>query len=356
MMRVLFLQQLPCIRTLKYAAGLRTALPQLQLGFAYRGQTLSGFYGAGDELFDRWWQLGDDPTADLRKVVSAFRPDLIHSHNLPDELTVLALEAVGDRVPVIHDVHDFQSLRNTPYRDGFPEPEDPLTLEKQAIERSAALVAVSDELLAEIASRYRLPSHSLVFGSYVVGASLPVVLPPPVRARSGPWQVVYQGTLFSDGGHYDLREIFRGIASGGVALHVYPARPAPEYETLPGIRCHATLDPYTLLRTLPRYDFGWAGFNASLNGAHLDTVLPNKLYEYVGCGLPVLTLSRHRALDRFVRTHGVGLSLTDLADLGPALDAADVPALRRRVAELRDTLTVERNIHHLVALYETVLS
>ncbi len=29
--------------------------------------------------------------------------------------------------------------------------------------------------------------------------------------------------------------------------------------------------------TLPQYDLGWAGFNATLNGAHLDTVLPNKL-------------------------------------------------------------------------------
>jgi hypothetical protein len=353
-MRVLFLQQLPCIRTLKYAAGLRAAVPGLRLGFACRGRTLSGVYGAGDDLFDHWWQLGEEPRAGLRDIVEAFRPDLIHSHNLPDELTVHALETAGDRVPVIHDVHDFQSLRNTPYRDGFPEPKDPLTLEKSAVEGSAALVAVSDELLAQIAARHQLPRCTLVFANYAVGSSLPAALPPPTRGRSGPWRVVYQGTLLSDGGHYDLREIFRQVAGGGVALHVYPARPAPEYEALPGISCHPTLDPHTLLGALPRYDFGWAGFNTALNGAHLDTVLPNKLYEYLGCGLPVLTLSRHQALDRFVRTHAVGLSLTEPAELGAQLDALDVTALRRRVAELRNTLTVEHHIHRLVALYETV--
>ncbi len=344
------------MRTLKYAAGLRAAMPGLRLGFACRGRTLSGLYGAGDELFDRWWQLGDDPGDPLREAVDAFRPDLIHSHNLPDELTVVASRVLGERVPIIHDVHDFQSLRETPYRDGFPEPLDPLALEREAIERSAALVTVSDELLGEIAARYHPPAHTLVFGNYAVGASLPPELPPPSRPRSGPWRVVYQGTLFSDGGHYDLRDIFSRISGGGVALHVYPARPAPGYQALAGVRLHERLDPHALLAALPRYDFGWAGFNATRNGAHLDTVLPNKLYEYLACGLPVLTFRQHRALDRFVRDHGAGVSLDGVEDLAAQLDTLDVPALRRRAAELRSSLTVERNIHHLVALYETVLS
>ena len=53
MKRVLFLQQQPCIRALKYAVGLRAAVPDVELGFSYRGGTLSEWYGAGDELF-RW--------------------------------------------------------------------------------------------------------------------------------------------------------------------------------------------------------------------------------------------------------------------------------------------------------------
>ena len=51
----------------------------------------------------------------------------------------------------------------------------------------------------------------------------------------------------------------------------------------------------TLLRELPSYDFGWAGFNTGLNAAHLDTALPNKLYEYLASGLPVITLAHTRA-------------------------------------------------------------
>src|SRR5688572_8617673 len=144
-MRVLFLQQQPCVRALKYAVGLDAIRPDIRLGFAYRGRSLTEFYGTGDELFERLWRLGDTPDAGLRRAIAEFSPDLVHSHNLPDALTVLALEVTRGRIPVIHDVHDLQSLRRTAYEDGFPEPADPLALEKRAVEGCAALVTVSQE-------------------------------------------------------------------------------------------------------------------------------------------------------------------------------------------------------------------
>ncbi|HEX2047370.1 MAG TPA: glycosyltransferase [Acidimicrobiales bacterium] len=358
-MRVLFLQQQPCMRTLKYAVGLRAARIDLSLGFAFQGQTLSGWYGTGDELFDRWWPLAAEPAGDLERVVEEFRPHLIHSHNLPDSLTVVAQEICDDRVPVVHDVHDLQSLRRTPYEAGFPEPADPLALEKRAIEGSAAVVAVSPEMLEEMEARHAVPDRRLVFANYALGRDLPAVLPPPERRREGRFRIVYQGTLSTNGGHYDLRHIFRTLVAGGVGLDVYPGRPAPEYEELaaatPGMRCHETLPPGKLLEVLPTYDFGWAGFNATLNAAHLDTALPNKAFEYVGCGLPVLTLG-HRALARWVAEEGVGVGLApeDLADLDARLRSLDVPALRQRAAEARRRLTVEANAGRLLDLYDAV--
>ena len=73
-MRVLCLQRQPCIRALKYAVGLRSALPDLTLGFAYQGLTLTEWYGTGDELFDEWWHLGHpiamDPSAFDRRTAA----------------------------------------------------------------------------------------------------------------------------------------------------------------------------------------------------------------------------------------------------------------------------------------------
>jgi glycosyltransferase involved in cell wall biosynthesis len=356
-MRVLFLQRQPCIRTLKYAIGLRSARPDLQLGFACQGATLTGWYGAGDELFDPWWQLPTNPAADLQRVIEEYRPDLIHSHNLPDGLTVVALEVTDGRIPVIHDSHDLQSLRRTPYEDGFPELEDPLALERSAVEGSAAVVTVSDEMLEEIHTRYRVPERSRVFASYATARDLPAVLPPASRIPSGPVRVVYQGTLSTNGSHYDLRELFVALVAQGVTLDIYPGRPSPAYQELAdataGMRCSEPLEPSKMLGQLAAYDFGWAGFNATVNGPHLDTVLPNKLFEYLGCGLPVLTL-RHRALERFVGEHGVGLVLDSVDDLAGRLAEIDVPTLRTRVAERRPHFTIEGNIGQILDLYDAV--
>ncbi len=357
MMRVLFLQQQPCIRTLKYAVGLRSACDGLTLGFAYQGRSLASWYGTGDELFDEWWQLGSDVRAELRSMIDSFRPDVIHCHNLPDSLTVTALELTGGQLPVIHDVHDMGSLRRTEYEDGFAQPSDPLALERTAVEGADAVVAVSAEMLEELRARYRLP-ESRCFANYALARDLPERLPAPDRERSGPWRVVYQGTLSTNGGHYDLRDLFEAMVAGGVQLDIYPSRPVPEYQALaercPGMRCLDQLDPRRLMQVLPGYDFGWAGFNATLNAAHLHTALPNKLFEYLGCGLPVLTTG-HRAITRLLGERGVGIDLAGVDDLAARLDDSDHTTLRSRVAEARSELTVEANIQPIVDLYKTAV-
>ncbi len=356
-MRILFLQQQPCMRALKYAAALRSAFPRIQLGFAYQGKTFTGLYGSGDELFERWWNLGSEPIQALKRAREEFRPNLIHSHNLPDSLTAIALELFAGRVPVIHDVHDLQSLRQTPYEHGFPEPLEALALERLAIEECSALVVVSDELLEVVQGRYDAKAPALVLPNYALRRDLPPMLPPAERRNGHPPRLVYQGTLSTNGGHYDLREIFCSIVGQGVSLDIYPSRAVPTYAELAveldGLRIHRTLPPSRLLAALPGYDFGWAGFNSTLNGAHLDTCLPNKAYEYVGCGLPILTL-RHRALARLVGEERLGLSLASLDDLLGQLTAMDMVELRSRIAAVRLELTMESKIQRLAELYEMI--
>jgi glycosyltransferase involved in cell wall biosynthesis len=351
-LRVLFVQQQPCVRALKYAVALRAAGAGIRLAFAYRGSTLSGLYGSGDELFDRWYRLRDGLERDLGRAVADFRPDVIHSHNLPDSLTVLALDLTQGSLPIVHDVHDLQSLRRTPYEDGFPEPVGGLELEKRAVQESMALVTVSEQLVAEIGARHRLPAHVVTFPNYALRRDLPRELPAPARPRNGSLRLVYQGTLATNNGHYDLRELFAAITAANLRLDVYPNRSLPDYRGL-GVELHRKLTPGRLLAALPAYDLGWAGFNAALNRAHVDTALPNKVFEYIGCGLPVVTL-RHKALAHFVEANGVGVVLNGVRDLAERLDALDLIALRRQVAAARFEFTVETQIDRVLALYESL--
>jgi glycosyltransferase involved in cell wall biosynthesis len=354
--RILFLQRQPCIRALKYAVALRGERPGIALGFAYQGRTLSGWYGSGDDLFDCWWRLpASGPAAALARVMEAFRPTLVHSHNLPDALTVLALEVANGRVPVVHDVHDLQSLRRTPYEDGFDDPDDPAALERTAVQGSAALIAVSPEMLDEIRVRHRPPARTLVFPNYALARDL-APGPPPAR-REGPPRLVYQGTLSANGSHYDLRTWFAAVAGAGLPLDVFPNRPAPAHAELasrtPGLRVLATQEPAVLLRRLAGYDLGWAAFNPTLNAAHLDTALPNKAFEYLASGLPIV-VGPHRALRRLVAEHGVGIPVDDPGDLPGPIAGADLTALRARVAADRRRFTVEAHIGDLLRLYEEV--
>jgi glycosyltransferase involved in cell wall biosynthesis len=342
------------MRALKLAAGVRGAVPNVELGFAYQGKTLTEWYGWGDESFDRLWNIGAD-AAGLAAVLDEYEPDLVHSHNLPDVLTVRANELVAERIPVVHDVHDLQSLRRTAYEDGFPEPADLGELERRSLEESAAVVTVSPELMDVLDRRYSLPERTLVVPNFALGRDLPRGLPSREHRPAGLPRLVYQGTVSTNGGHYDLRGIFQALVRGGLVVDVYPNRVVDEYHELAGrldgLTVHEPRPPVELLRRLQRYDFGWAGFNAELNRPHLDTALPNKLFEYLACGLPVLALP-HRAIRRLLDERGLGIVVAHPRDIVPELGRHDLAALRRRVAAAKDRLTIEANIHHLVALYE----
>lgn len=356
-MRVLFLQRQPCIKTLKYAVGLAG---KVELAFAYQGRTLNELYGGGDELFERWYPLAPDAEADLARVIDDFAPDIIHSHNLPDVLTVAAHRVAGGRVPIIHDIHDFQALRKTPYEDGFPDPPDLEATERAAVEDSDALITVSDVLMDEIRARYTVPEPNLVFPNYALLRDLPELSDRQEPADGRPPTVVYQGTISVCGGHYDLRDIFAEVAASGLELHVHAGRePMPEYvlleEKFDNLHLHGPVPSHELMRVLPRYDLGLAAFNATLNDAHLATVLPNKAFEYVGCGLPVIT-QEHKALAAWVRDEGTGLVVDDLARLPEALAAVDVDALRARCRENREKYTIEGRIDQVLDLYGRLTS
>jgi hypothetical protein len=132
---------------------MRSVRPEIELALARQG-------GPGGEGLESEWRLGERPARGLRKAISEFYPDLIHSHGPSEFLTVCANELTGGRIPVIYDA-DARTGRGDD------------ALERRAVEESDALIVPSQALLEEIGSRYMLPPHTCVFPTYPLARELP---------------------------------------------------------------------------------------------------------------------------------------------------------------------------------------
>jgi glycosyltransferase involved in cell wall biosynthesis len=251
------------------------------------------------------------------------------------------------------------SARKTAYEDGLNRTGNGANWreeEQQAIERSDAVITVSDTIFDIVRWQgYRLPEIAHVYANYIPKRFIPKTLPQIDRnSTDRPMRIVYEGFISTNDGHYDLRTIFRTLAAEGFEVHIYPSRDNSDYQTLadtvPNIIYHPSLTPEKLFEEITQYDFGWAGFNDTLNKVHLDTVLPNKLFEYIACGLPVISFP-HKALKSFLVTYGVGLVIDSITGLAERLQAPEAVVVRENVQGLRWNFTVEANLELIVNIY-----
>ena len=168
-------------------------------------------------------------------------------------------------------------------------------------------------------------------------------------------RIVYEGFLSSNGSHYDLRGIFRALAAEGLEVHIYPSRDNSDYRALadevPGIFYYSHLAPEKLFEEIKQYDFGWTGFKDTLNTVHLGTVMPNKLFEYIACGLPVISFP-HKALRNFLETQRMGLVIDTVYGLAEQLQSPEMMAVRKNVRRHRWDFTVEVNMERIMRIYQ----
>ena len=368
--RVLFLQPQPCIRALKYAHGLKQTLDgTISIVFGHLYHTLNVLYGYGDETFDKLVKLRtDNLESDIRRLVESHRPQVIHSHNAPDLLTVSAIEAVGNVVPIIHDSHEALSLRRTGYYatdDCMKMLEEYPKQEKTANEGSDARIYVTEYVKTHIQQMYDVDREKdIVFPNYVSESVVPQRFMQKLSVTDGQTHVVYVGAVTSriEGCYYDLREIFEEIANRKVHVHLYVSLFGLEdkaYVKLAQenrlIHYHGHVDQRILLQEITQYDYGWAGFNANeRNEGHVDSALPNKIFEYLASGLPILAFP-HKTIKGFVEEHEVGLVFNDLDDMVNQLKNRETSTrLRENAIAARHGFTVERNINKVADLYRNV--
>jgi glycosyltransferase involved in cell wall biosynthesis len=340
----------------------------VSLYFGYTGYSLDSLYGYGDECFDRLVKLDiNELDQGIHALINDFDPTLIHSHNAPNTLTLSAV-GVAEDVPIIHDVHEVLSVHNS----GFEANDDDESLsqyceeERRANEESDGRIYATEGIGEYVQQHYDVnPENDLVFHNYVSESVMPRNFKEKLSKEDGDVHIVYIGFITSvvEGSHYDLRHTFKDIASHGMHIHIYPTNNLitlsnDSYKKLADsnefIHFYSNMNRKELLKEITQYDFGWAGFNGAENKKHLDIAFPNKVMEYVACGLPVLAFP-HKTIQRFIEQYGVGLVFDAIDELEELLKSGSPSNIRETVLNSRHCFAIENQISRVVDFYEQIL-
>jgi SAM-dependent methyltransferase/glycosyltransferase involved in cell wall biosynthesis len=340
-LKVLFAQEVPCIRNYKMATALRTLGHHVTL--AYTKAKLSQMYkGLDDGVYNECIQLKD--IRQLWDVAKNY--DIIHCHNEPDVLTVAALAAGR---PVVHDTHDLASLHSGG--------DSSLAFFEGVANRGAHGRVYSTPFQQEEARKmYGVDGPSLVLYNYTSQGDLPRHFHSKRSAHDGAFHFVYEGGV-GDNPHRDLSRFLTSLAQNGVHVHIYPTvyrqDMADFFGPLPNIHYNQSMSPKEIMTEMTQYDAGIIPFNV-VNGSKrfLDLTVANKLFEYLAAGLPVIT-SRLKSYQDFFQQNPVGLTYETVEEILESIPKLN--AIAKGTDFSKQVYTFESEATRLEDFYRQVL-
>ncbi len=293
------------------------------------------------------------------------RPDAIHAHDAAMLLPgLLAARRSGARL--VYDSHELAT--GVPYRGGA-WPATVAAVERLGAPRADAVIAVSAGIAARLSERYRLRRPAAVV------RNLPD-LPPP-RPGSAPDLrrelalgdsplILHQGSAAPGRGGETL---VRALAALPEAQLLFLGAAEPDAKRLAAVAREAgvaartrflgPVPPEALLSHTAQADVGVSLLEDSCDNHRL--ALPNKLFEYLAGGLPIVVSDLPEAAE-LVRGRGIGRcadpgdSESVAAALRAALAGRADADLRRRLAEAASELSWEREKARLLEVYERLAS
>jgi glycosyltransferase involved in cell wall biosynthesis len=316
----------------------------------------------GRERLPHAARLGAEATR-LALRAAATRPDAIHAHDAAMLLPgLLAAWRCGARL--VYDSHELAT--GVPYRGGA-WPAVVAGAERLGAPRADAVIAVSDGIAADLSRRYPLRHPPAVI------RNLPD-LPPPGAAPAPDLRralgvgnaplLLHQGAVAAGRGcevllrALDLLPEAHLLYLGAEGSYATRLRKIAAESAAAG-RCHFLdpVPPEALLSHTAQADVGVSLLADSCENHRL--ALPNKLFEYLAAGLPVVVSDLPEA-SRLVRSRGIGWC-ADGADpesvaaaLRTALAQQDDEGLRERLAQSASELSWEREKQRLLAVYDSL--
>jgi len=344
-LRILSIQSSPCSRNIKQAKALKKLGHRVSLACQ---SVAANLYDTPYEVYHDVVQL--PVLGNLQDFGKFFHQiadnyDIFHIHNEGDIFTMIAAGAVGGKIPVIHDTHDLVSLRGKqPYLAGF--------YERLAHICADGLVFVSDYQRKQAHGKYKnehIPS--LVLWTAVSEDYVPTERLPKLSEDDGEIHLVYEG-LARTTGYRDYREIFTAIADSGINVHIHSVSIEKEYIALAAkskyLHYYMYVPPKELMIQLTQYDAGLIPLAVDdSNRECANASLPNKLFEYMAAGLPVIA-RRLTTLTAFIEKQQCGMTYEEASEIIALKDNWTLPAIDM------PPVTMESQIGRLVEFYRSL--
>lgn len=342
---VLFAQINPCTRTHKFAEML--TLKGIKCSLAYFGkvadQTKSAlsYYEQVIHFFSY---------TDFLEYVKNSEYDLVHCSNEPDILVALI---GGCGKPVVHDCHDFLSLR------------DDLNAENMALEyiantKSDGFIYASEMCMQIAIDRYQTDRRRAIYiENRPSVAALPRKRLTKLSSIDGGIHCVYEGGLSKNPNHFRFFEKqWILLSSLGIHVHFYTQFDENYCKKLDSlsdyIHYEGNADIYELLHNMTQYDVGLCTFvEFPSYKLKLDTTSSNKLFEYLAAGLPIAASDHlfHRKYLEKYRIGGIIDWTKDVLEQFKTISKIQIPD-----DFVQDNgLTMEDQIDTLIELYKMLV-
>lgn len=246
--------------------------------------------------------------------------DIFHCHNEPSWY-VSAVKELTER-PVILDVHDSYLARSTPEEANAKlEKGQPslrvLVEERTNFQLADALIFPGEDFANIVCTEFKLDQPQLVLPSYVPSMFY------QYDFRDWHGGLVYEGKVNLPSetakGHLgfeycDYTDVMNRCHQMDMDFHIYGARDDKNFkEHYKNAFIHDPLDYSELLKKIGRHDWGLVG--NTVKTREWELAAPNKLFEYLACGIPVVAMNAPWC-ERFLRDTGMGISVSGPEELG----------------------------------------
>lgn len=284
--------------------------------------------------------------------------DVFHCHNEPSWFVSLIKE-ITDK-PVILDVHDSYLARSTPEEaeEALNKGEKQVRVsveERTNFQLADALVFPGDDFRELITSEFRLNQPALTLPSYV-----------PKRFYQYDYKdwhggLVYEGKVnlpseskgYSSGFRYcDYTDACKATSEIGMDFHLYAGRadePFRKHYSFERTFVHEPLNYEVLMERIGRHDWGLVGNTTKTR--EWDVAMPNKLFEYIATGVPVVAMNAKNS-SSFIEATGMGISVSGPEELAERW--GEHRETRKKLFKERQAWSMNSHIHKLEDFYRAV--